>query len=50
MELIIRFLVFQSGVSFIAAPGGSTNDQGVIEACNEHGIVMVHTPYRLFHH
>jgi len=39
-----------SGVSFIAAPGGSTNDQGVIDACNEHGIVMIHTPYRLFHH
>jgi phosphoribosylaminoimidazolecarboxamide formyltransferase / IMP cyclohydrolase len=39
-----------SGVSFIAAPGGSTNDKGVIDACNEHGIVMIHTPYRLFHH
>lgn len=44
------FCSFQSGVSFIAAPGGSTNDQGVIDACNEHGIVMIHTPYRLFHH
>ncbi|XP_055532741.1 bifunctional purine biosynthesis protein ATIC isoform X2 [Wyeomyia smithii] len=39
-----------SGVSFIASPSGSTNDAGVIEACNEHGIVMVHTNLRLFHH
>ncbi|XP_055612765.1 bifunctional purine biosynthesis protein ATIC [Uranotaenia lowii] len=39
-----------SGVSFIASPAGSTNDAGVIEACNEHGIVMVHTNLRLFHH
>uniref|UniRef100_A0A182IMK8 Bifunctional purine biosynthesis protein ATIC n=1 Tax=Anopheles atroparvus TaxID=41427 RepID=A0A182IMK8_ANOAO len=39
-----------SGVSYIASPAGSTNDAGVIEACNEHGIVMVHTNLRLFHH
>ncbi|XP_053687900.1 LOW QUALITY PROTEIN: bifunctional purine biosynthesis protein ATIC-like [Sabethes cyaneus] len=39
-----------SGVSFIASPSGSTNDAGVIDACNEHGIVMVHTNLRLFHH
>lgn len=39
-----------SGVSYIAAPGGSTNDENVINACNEHGIIMCHTPYRLFHH
>jgi phosphoribosylaminoimidazolecarboxamide formyltransferase/IMP cyclohydrolase len=39
-----------SGVSFVASPAGSTNDAAVIEACNEHGIVMVHTNLRLFHH
>lgn len=39
-----------SGVSYIASPAGSTNDAGVIEACNDHGIVMVHTNLRLFHH
>ncbi|XP_055628902.1 bifunctional purine biosynthesis protein ATIC isoform X2 [Toxorhynchites rutilus septentrionalis] len=40
----------QSGVSFIASPSGSTNDAGVIDACNDHDIVMVHTNLRLFHH
>ncbi|XP_055699624.1 bifunctional purine biosynthesis protein ATIC [Phlebotomus papatasi] len=40
----------QSGVSFIGSPAGSTNDAGVIEACNEHGMVLAHTNIRLFHH
>ncbi|KAG5677894.1 hypothetical protein PVAND_007611 [Polypedilum vanderplanki] len=39
-----------SGVCFIGSPAGSTNDQAVIDACNEHGIILIHTPYRLFHH
>ncbi|KAL7046346.1 hypothetical protein ACKWTF_002547 [Chironomus riparius] len=39
-----------SGVKFIGSPAGSTNDQAVIDACDEHGIVLIHTPYRLFHH
>lgn len=39
-----------SGVSFIGSPAGSTNDAAVIEACNEHNIVLVHTNCRLFHH
>lgn len=39
-----------SGVKFIASPAGSTNDAAVIEACNEHGIVLAHTEFRLFHH
>ncbi|XP_058804261.1 bifunctional purine biosynthesis protein ATIC [Phymastichus coffea] len=39
-----------SGVRFIGAPAGSTNDAAVIEACNEHGIVLAHTGVRLFHH
>ncbi|GAB0090579.1 Bifunctional purine biosynthesis protein PurH-like [Sergentomyia squamirostris] len=40
----------QSGVSFIGSPAGSTNDAGVIEACNEHEIALAHTNIRLFHH
>lgn len=39
-----------SGVSYIASPSGSTQDEAVIEACNEHDIVMAHTNLRLFHH
>uniref|UniRef100_A0A6M2DQY9 Bifunctional purine biosynthesis protein ATIC n=1 Tax=Xenopsylla cheopis TaxID=163159 RepID=A0A6M2DQY9_XENCH len=39
-----------SGVSYIGSPAGSTNDEGVIQACNEHGIVLAHTNLRLFHH
>ncbi|XP_011644416.1 bifunctional purine biosynthesis protein PURH [Pogonomyrmex barbatus] len=39
-----------SGVKFIASPAGSTNDAAVIEACNEHGIALAHTGFRLFHH
>ncbi len=38
------------GVSFIAQPGGSTRDAEVADACGEHGIAMVHTGLRLFHH
>lgn len=44
------FVYFQSGVSFIGSPSGSTNDAAVIEACNGHGIVLAHTNLRLFHH
>jgi len=40
----------QSGVSVVVSPGGSTNDQSVIEACNEYGMVLIHTNLRLFHH
>lgn len=39
-----------SGVSYIVSPSGSTNDASVIEACNDHGIVLAHTNLRLFHH
>ncbi|XP_065371683.1 bifunctional purine biosynthesis protein ATIC [Calliphora vicina] len=41
---------YLSGVSYIASPAGSTNDAGVIAACDEHGIIMAHTNLRLFHH
>ncbi|XP_069682396.1 bifunctional purine biosynthesis protein ATIC [Periplaneta americana] len=40
----------QSGVHYIASPAGSTNDEDVTNACNEHGITLVHTNLRLFHH
>ncbi|XP_066589812.1 bifunctional purine biosynthesis protein ATIC [Prorops nasuta] len=39
-----------SGVKYIASPAGSTNDEAVIQACNEHDITLVHTSFRLFHH
>jgi AICAR transformylase/IMP cyclohydrolase PurH len=40
----------KTGVSYIAQPGGSTRDEEVIEACNEHGITMAFDGVRLFHH
>ncbi|XP_045534823.1 bifunctional purine biosynthesis protein ATIC [Papilio machaon] len=40
----------QCGVEYIGSPSGSNNDQEVIEACNEHNIVLSHTNLRLFHH
>lgn len=38
------------GVRFIAQPGGSTRDDEIEAACREHGIALVHTKLRLFHH
>jgi phosphoribosylaminoimidazolecarboxamide formyltransferase/IMP cyclohydrolase len=38
------------GVKFIAQPGGSARDADIESACREHGIAMVHTGLRLFHH
>jgi len=40
----------QSGVSYVAQPGGSIRDDVVIEACDEYGMVMALTGTRLFHH
>ncbi len=40
----------KSGVSYVAEPGGSIRDDLVIEAANKHGMVMVFTGMRLFHH
>lgn len=40
----------QSGVEYIVSPAGSTNDELVAEACNEHSMVLVHSNLRLFHH
>ena len=40
----------QSGVSYVAQPGGSVQDDEVIAACDEYGLVMCLTGVRLFHH
>ncbi|XP_045766083.1 bifunctional purine biosynthesis protein ATIC [Maniola jurtina] len=40
----------QCGVEYIGSPAGSNNDKEVIEACNEHKIILAHTNLRLFHH
>ncbi len=40
----------QSGVSYIAEPGGSVRDDLVIEAADSHDMVMAFTGMRLFHH
>jgi phosphoribosylaminoimidazolecarboxamide formyltransferase / IMP cyclohydrolase len=38
------------GVRFIAQPGGSVADAEIEKACRAHGIALVHTGLRLFHH
>ncbi len=38
------------GVKFIAQPGGSARDPEIEQACREHGIALVRTNLRLFHH
>jgi phosphoribosylaminoimidazolecarboxamide formyltransferase/IMP cyclohydrolase len=38
------------GVSYVAQPGGSVQDQQVTEACDEYGMAMCFTEVRLFHH
>ena len=40
----------QSGVQYIAQPGGSIRDDQVIETADKYGMVMVFTGMRLFHH
>ena len=40
----------QSGVQYVVQPGGSIRDSGVIEACNQYGMMMAFTGVRLFHH
>lgn len=41
---------YKSGVRYVAEPGGSVRDEGVIEACNEKNMVLCFTGMRLFHH
>ena len=38
------------GVRYVAQPGGSSFDAAVEAACREHGVIMVKTGVRLFHH
>ena len=38
------------GIKYIIQPGGSIQDRGVIEACNEYGMVMFMSGKRLFLH
>ncbi len=40
----------QSGVQYIAEPGGSVRDADVIACCDRYGIAMFFTGLRLFHH
>lgn len=40
----------ESGVRYVAQPGGSVRDKDVIDACNRYGMVMVMNGVRLFHH
>lgn len=49
-RLNIRMFCLQSGVEYVASPSGSTSDQVIINACNDHKIVLAFTNLRLFHH
>lgn len=40
----------ESGVKYIAQPGGSKRDDIVLKACDQYGITMSFTGCRLFHH
>ncbi len=40
----------KAGIKAAIQPGGSRNDEQVIEACNEHGMAMVFTGRRHFRH
>ena len=40
----------RSGVSYVAEPGGSSRDEDIISAADKHGMTLVFTHSRLFHH
>jgi phosphoribosylaminoimidazolecarboxamide formyltransferase / IMP cyclohydrolase len=40
----------RSGVRYVVQTGGSSRDDGIIQAADEYGMVMVFTGLRLFHH
>jgi phosphoribosylaminoimidazolecarboxamide formyltransferase/IMP cyclohydrolase len=42
--------VAAAGVTALIQPGGSKNDQQVIDACNERGVAMIFTGTRHFKH
>ena len=37
-------------ISLVAQPGGSVDDEEVINSCNDYGMTMAFTDVRLFHH
>lgn len=41
---------YRSAVRYISQPGGSLRDEDVIRAADEHGMTMLFTGIRLFHH
>ena len=40
----------RSGVSYVAEPGGSSRDEEIISAADDHNMTLVFTHSRLFHH
>lgn len=43
-------VLLEAGINAIVQPGGSLRDADVVQACNEHGAVMVLTGMRCFRH
>ncbi|MCH8023022.1 MAG: bifunctional phosphoribosylaminoimidazolecarboxamide formyltransferase/IMP cyclohydrolase, partial [Thaumarchaeota archaeon] len=43
-------LLAKAGISAVIQPGGSLNDSRVIEAADEHGLIMAFTNKRAFRH
>jgi phosphoribosylaminoimidazolecarboxamide formyltransferase / IMP cyclohydrolase len=43
-------LAAQYGINYISQPGGSMRDNEIIDACNEHDIIMSLTDKRMFYH
>ena len=39
-----------AGIECVIQPGGSVNDEDVIEAANQHDVAMVFTGFRCFRH
>ena len=46
----IELIAKETNIKAIIQPGGSIRDQAIIDACNNHGIVMVFTGKRVFKH
>lgn len=47
-DSIVRAVM--TGTKYVLQPGGSNQDDVMIEACDQYGIVMVFSGVRLFHH
>ena len=39
-----------SGVQYVLQPGGAVREEDIVQACAEHGMTMITTGVRLFHH